>query len=186
MSGSDSAMVATPAKITRKAVAASHAWRRRAASARVVASPPPSRSARVTSVSPGSRCAVAISGHDQRVAGLEEKGLQLSVGHDLVIVTRNPRHRRTLHAQNHHLRSTSKIVESSRERDGIEYGRSAPDVVAAGLAHLAEHGYLAAADLPNDDRHFGRRDVLGQSSGQIGLELRGGETGGLHVVEQRQ
>src|SRR5213594_4573212 len=133
MSGKDIAIVPAPAKTTRKTAPASHAWRCKTASARVGSATSPLGAVRVTSVSPCSRRAVVISGHDQRVAGLQEERLQLALRDDGVVVARNPRHRRALHAQDHHLRATGKIVEPARERDRIEDGRAASDVVAAGL-----------------------------------------------------
>src|SRR5882724_2618394 len=186
MSGSDAATVAAPAKTAPKTAAASHAWRRKTASARVIAEPPPVRARRAALTSLNSRWAVAISGHDERVAGSEEENLHRAAGNDLVVVAGNPGHRRTLHADDRHLRSTSEIVEPSGERDGVEDRGPALQVVATGLLHLPDHRDLQAVDLTDDDRHLRRGDVLRQPPGQIGLELLGREAGGLHVVEQRQ
>src|SRR6267143_5105710 len=147
MSGSDAATVAAPANIAPKAAAASHAWRRRTASVRVIAEPPLARAGGAPIVSPRSRWAVAISGHDQRVAGSEEKSLHWTAGDDLVVVARDPGHRRTLHADDRHLRSSSEIVEASGERDGVEDRGSALQVVAAGLSHFPDHRDLQAVDL---------------------------------------
>jgi hypothetical protein len=80
-----------------------------------------------------SACLVAISGHDQRVVGLEEARLQLTVGDHSVAVAGNPRHGRALYADDHDLRFASKVIESAREGDAVEDGRPAPDVVAAGF-----------------------------------------------------
>src|SRR5215510_2397776 len=154
MSGKDIATVAAPAKTTKKTDDASHAWRCRTASGRVTSATPP-RDDRTTRASPVPCCVVAISGHDQGVAGTKEERLQIAFRDELVVVARNPRDRGALHAQDHHLRSPGEVVESSGQRDRVEDRRAAGDVVAAGFPHLADHRHLAAANLPDDDRHLG-------------------------------
>src|SRR5882724_6666182 len=131
MSGRAVATVAAPASATPKATAASHAWRRKTTSTRVIGE------SRV-----GSRWTIAISGHDQRVAGPEEERLDRALRNDLVVVARNPGHRRTLNADDRHLRATSEIVEPSGERDRVEHGGAAPQVEAAGLSDFPDHRHL--------------------------------------------
>src|SRR2546422_10838896 len=134
------ATVAAPASTTPKTTAASHTWRRRITSARVIGE------SRV-----GSRGAIAISGHDQRVAWPEEKRLDRTLGNDLVVVARNPGHLRTLDADDRHLRATSEIVEPSGEHERAENGSSAPQVEAAGLSDFPDHRHLQAVDLADHD-----------------------------------
>src|SRR5439155_1415880 len=110
--------------------------RRRSTASAHVTVKPPSCPGPATMVSPCSRWAIAMSGHDQGVAGSEEEALLLAVGgDDLVVVAGDARDGRALHPDDHHLRPTGEGVEPPGEGDGIEDGGAALEVVAAGLVH---------------------------------------------------
>src|SRR2546427_1668498 len=96
--------------------------------------------------------------NEDDVVGLQVEVLVLTArGDHFVVVERDARHRLAIRSQDDDPRAIGELAEASREREDVEDGGQAPQLVPSGPCDLAHHRDLEAADFVDDDRDFRRR-----------------------------